>query len=151
LVLTLSRFVAEVLGHEPVFVEHLMIGRDRRSQAAQESIGKLPNGSQPERARDNNMRVRTQRYLDRLARDRPDLLGEVQAGRLKPYAAARQAGIVRVPTPLDIARGQARGSSGMNHRGSSGMNHHMSASSRSSSRSPSAGEGRRAGDAAGDP
>jgi hypothetical protein len=32
------------------------------------------------------------------------LLAEVQAGNLKPYAAAKAANIVKVPTALDVAR-----------------------------------------------
>jgi hypothetical protein len=62
---------------------------------------KLQKSTQAGRAKENCVGVRTQTYLDRLARDRPDLLAEVQAGRLKPYAAARQAGIVKVPTRLE--------------------------------------------------
>jgi hypothetical protein len=60
--------------------------------------------TQGQRAQSNGVGKDVQRWLDRLAKDRPDLLEEVQAGRLKPYAAARQAGIVKVPPPLDLAK-----------------------------------------------
>ena len=51
----------------------------------------------------NGVGIVTQRYLDRLARDRPDLLERVRSGELKPYAAAKLAGVVKVPTPLGRA------------------------------------------------
>jgi len=42
-----------------------------------------------------------QRWLDHLARDRPDLLEKVQAGELKPKTAAKQAGFVKEATALE--------------------------------------------------
>lgn len=45
--------------------------------------------------------MRTQVYLDGLARKAPDLLSRVQAGELKPKTAARMAGIVKVPTTYE--------------------------------------------------
>jgi hypothetical protein len=39
--------------------------------------------------------VETQRWLDRLARDHPELLDLVYEGKLKPYTAALKAGIVK--------------------------------------------------------
>jgi len=59
--------------------------------------------SQSDRADDNGVSRRTQVYLDRLARDRPDLLDRVRSGELKAKTAAKLAGIVRVPTPLERA------------------------------------------------
>jgi hypothetical protein len=54
--------------------------------------------SQPARAKAAGVSVRTQRKLDRLARERPDLLAEVRAGRLSAHRAAIEAGVVRKPT-----------------------------------------------------
>jgi hypothetical protein len=79
-------------------------GGNRRSQAARESIVESTNDTQTGRAQKHGVGMNTQPYLDRLARDRPDLLQEVQAGRLRPYAAARRAGIVKVKTPLEHLR-----------------------------------------------
>jgi hypothetical protein len=50
------------------------------------AVGKL---SQVERSKMNGVRVETQHYLDRLARDHKDFLAEVQAGRLRRKTAAR--------------------------------------------------------------
>ena len=42
------------------------------------------------------------RYLlERLRRDHPELAARVAAGELRPRAAAREAGIVKDPTPLE--------------------------------------------------
>jgi hypothetical protein len=65
------------------------------------TVGKL---SQSNRAKENGVSAETQRWLDRLARDYPDLLKKVNAGELKPKTAARQAGIIRVPSPLEQAK-----------------------------------------------
>jgi hypothetical protein len=56
-----------------------------------------------ERAAKSGISVRTQRKLDRLARERPDLLAEVKAGRLSAHKAALEAKIVkqREPDPFD--------------------------------------------------
>jgi hypothetical protein len=56
--------------------------------------GNLPDQTQRARARAAGISVRTQRKLDRLARDRPDLLAEVKAGRMSAHRAALEAGIV---------------------------------------------------------
>jgi hypothetical protein len=74
------------------------------NQYKREETGTVPNSSQVQRAEENGVGVRTQRMLDRLARDRPDLLEEVQAGRMKTKTAAREAGIVRVPTAYELAQ-----------------------------------------------
>jgi hypothetical protein len=60
-------------------------------------------GTRAERAEQNGIGRTTQRWLDRLTRDRLDLLAQVQAGRLKPKTAARQAGIIKTLTPLEVA------------------------------------------------
>jgi hypothetical protein len=57
--------------------------------------GTLPSQTQRARAEAAGISVRTQRKLDRLARDRPDLLAEVRAGRLSAHRAALEAGIVK--------------------------------------------------------
>jgi hypothetical protein len=43
----------------------------------------------------------TQVWLDRLARDRPDLLAHVNARELRPKTAARLAGIVKELSPVE--------------------------------------------------
>jgi hypothetical protein len=55
--------------------------------------------SQKQRAEESGVSVYTQRKLDRLARERPDLLAEVKAGRLSAHAAAVEAEIVKRRTP----------------------------------------------------
>jgi hypothetical protein len=62
------------------------------------------NSTQAQRAKENGVSRQTQIWLDRLARDRPDLLERVNVGELKPKTAARLAGIVRVPTPLALLK-----------------------------------------------
>ena len=52
-------------------------------------------GSQAARAGKAGVSRYTQQKLDRLARDRPDLLAEVRAGRLSAHRAALEAGIVK--------------------------------------------------------
>jgi hypothetical protein len=54
--------------------------------------------SQAARAKAAGVSVRSQRMLDRLARDRPDLLAEVKAGRMSAHRAALEAGIVSKAT-----------------------------------------------------
>jgi hypothetical protein len=56
-----------------------------------------PN-SQEARSRTVGISPRTQRKLDRLARERPDLLDAVRSGRLSAHGAAIAAGIVK-PSP----------------------------------------------------
>jgi hypothetical protein len=60
--------------------------------------GILPSQTQRARAEAAGISERTQRKLDRLARDRPDLLAEVRAGRLSAHRAALEAGIVSKAT-----------------------------------------------------
>ena len=54
-------------------------GGDRKSK----STDTASFDSQIDRASSNGVGIVTQRWLDRLARDRPDLLDKVQAGELK--------------------------------------------------------------------
>jgi hypothetical protein len=64
-----------------------------------EESDKLSNSRQRDRAKANGVGIVTQRYLDRLKRDHEDLFERVNSGELKPYTAARLAGIVKDPTP----------------------------------------------------
>jgi hypothetical protein len=88
--------------------------RGRTQGAAQATTGEVrPKGRvasdqianlaicQPERAQEVGVSVATQKKLDRLARDRPDLLEKVQAGELSAHGAMKEAGFVKVKTPLD--------------------------------------------------
>lgn len=92
--------------------------QERRTAAAKATIGEvrpahrvkdkeacnLHTSSQEERAQQAGISRRTQIKLDRLARERPDLLEEVKAGRLSAHGAAIEAGIVKVPTTLEKLR-----------------------------------------------
>lgn len=64
-------------------------------------LGNLPSFSQRERASQNGVSPRTQRRLDAIARQRPDLLEEVRAGRLSANRAALEAGIDREPSAFE--------------------------------------------------
>lgn len=57
-----------------------------------------------ERAKENGVSKRTQEELDRLVRDRPDLLERVQQGEVSAHRAAVEAGIIRIPTALEVAQ-----------------------------------------------
>jgi hypothetical protein len=71
------------------------------SQGERSDIPNLGKSTQEQRAKANGNGIEKQRWLDALAAKRPDLLDRVRSGELKPYAAAKLAGIVRVPTPLE--------------------------------------------------
>jgi len=60
--------------------------------------------SQSSRADSNGVGIVTQRKLDRLARDRPDLLELVKANEMSIHAAAKAAGIVKQQSTLDTAK-----------------------------------------------
>lgn len=59
-------------------------------------------GPQQAWAESNGISSRTQRKLDRLARDRPDLLERVQHGEQSAHRATVEAGIIRVPMALEV-------------------------------------------------
>jgi len=64
-------------------------------------LGNLPSSSsQQSRAQQNGVGLRTQKKLDRLARDFPDLLEKVKRRELSVNRAAKEAGIVKDPDPL---------------------------------------------------
>ena len=65
---------------------------------------KFSDATQVSRAESNGVSDRTQRKLDRLAKDRPDLLQRVKAKELSVQAAAIEAGIVIAPSALDSAK-----------------------------------------------
>ena len=60
--------------------------------------------SQSARADSNGISDRTQRKLDRLAKDRPDLLQRVKAKELSVQAAAIEAGIIKPLSVLDAVK-----------------------------------------------
>ena len=79
-------------------------GGDKKSEDAR-SIGNLPiDGSQSARAESAGISRRQQRKLDALANKAPAKLAEVQRGEKSVHRACIEAGIVRVPTPLDLLR-----------------------------------------------
>ena len=67
-------------------------GGDRKSEEYK-STGNLPVDNQSARAESNGISDRTQRKLDRLAKDRPDLLQRVKDKELSIQAAAIEADI----------------------------------------------------------
>jgi len=60
--------------------------------------------SQSTRAESNGVHPNTQRKLDRLGKDRPDLLQRVRDGELSVHRAAVEAGIVKPPQTLEQAK-----------------------------------------------
>ena len=77
-------------------------GGDMKSE---ESKRKLHNdSSQSARAESNAVSRRTQVKLDRLAKDRPDLLARVKAKELSVQAAAIEAGIIKPLSALDAVK-----------------------------------------------
>jgi hypothetical protein len=72
------------------------------SQGERSDTSQILRG-QKQRAEEAGVSVYTQRKLDRLARERPDLLEAVKTGRLSAHAAAVEAKIVkqREPDPFD--------------------------------------------------
>lgn len=78
-----------------------------------EEFGNLPNSSQgtrvsqDTRAASNGISTRTQAKLDRLARERPDLLDKVRSGDLSAHGACVEAGWVPRRTPFDIVTREA--------------------------------------------
>lgn len=79
-------------------------GGDRKSEEYKSS-GNFPiDNTQSSRADSNGISDRTQRKLDRLAKDRPDLLDRVKAKELSVQAAAIEAGIVKAPDVMELAK-----------------------------------------------
>ena len=68
-----------------------------------EELHNLCNSTQSDRAKKNRVHRNTQIKLDRLAKDRPDLLQRVKDKELSVQAAAIEAGIVKQPTRLEKA------------------------------------------------
>lgn len=60
--------------------------------------------SQSVRAKSNGVHRDTQRKLDRLAKDRPDLLELVKSNEMSVHAAAKAAGIVKDKSQIEIAK-----------------------------------------------
>jgi len=60
--------------------------------------------SQHERASQNRLSRRSQIWLDRLASDHPALFEKVQRGELRIKTAAREAQIIKDPTPLQLTQ-----------------------------------------------
>ena len=69
--------------------------------------------SQPERAEQNGVGIVTQKKLDALARDHPELFEQVRQGELSTHRAAVIAGIVKEPSLIDRAKKLA---TKMNHQ-----------------------------------
>lgn len=75
--------------------QNLGHGGDRKSNA------KVAFDTQVERAKQNGISHYTQRKLDRLARERPDIHKLVSSGELSVAAAERAAGFAKKKTPLE--------------------------------------------------
>jgi hypothetical protein len=84
-------------------------GGDRKSEQSKE---KFSFDLQKDRAEQNGISRPTQRKLDRLARDHPDLHERVKAGELSAHRAAIEAGFIkdnpRVSIPMDNPTSAAR-------------------------------------------
>jgi hypothetical protein len=106
-------FLRRGLALDPAMVEWALQGLKRLKpdeaipfQRAIE-LGKHGGDRKSEKARNQGSNVTLMRgngaayLLAKLDRDRPDLAARVRAGDLKPYTAARQAGIVRDRTILE--------------------------------------------------
>ena len=65
---------------------------------------KISDTTQSARADSNGVSQYTQRKLDRLAKDRPDLLERVKTKELSVQAAAIEAGIVKAPDVMELAK-----------------------------------------------
>jgi hypothetical protein len=65
-------------------------------------IGNFPVSTQPVRASQNGVTNRTQRKLDRLARDFPSLHEEVKSGQSSVHGAYIQAGLAKRTVPLPV-------------------------------------------------
>lgn len=74
-------------------------GGDRKSEEYKSNADSALD-LQPARAAANGVHRDTQRKLDRLAKDRPDLLERVQTGELSVHRAAMEAGIVKPESGL---------------------------------------------------
>jgi len=66
-------------------------------------VAKLATSSQSARADGTGISVAQQKKLDKLAREAPTLLKQVQDGTLSCHKACIEAGIVKVPTPDEKA------------------------------------------------
>jgi hypothetical protein len=115
---TLSAFaVAQIpfgLGYDPEIVLHIQEEtrdmlltekvRELQGQATKQGertdLGHWPKLSQAQRAKENGVSLRTQKRLDHLANNDPDLLLEVQKGALSPHAAYQRAKKKTPATPL---------------------------------------------------
>ena len=64
--------------------------------------------TQASRAQQKGISQRTQEKLDALARRAPDLMARVRAGEMTTHRACIEAGIVKVPTPLDATKKMVR-------------------------------------------
>jgi hypothetical protein len=80
--------------------EVLPEGGDQKSEHAK-SLANLASDSQAKRAAKSGISPATQKKLDRLARDFPELREEVKEGRMSVDAAARKAGFVKKKTVLE--------------------------------------------------
>jgi hypothetical protein len=76
--------------------------KERRAQEKDGQSADMRNVStQQERAKVNGVKRRSQQHLDRIARESPTLLAEVQAGQKSIHRAAVELGIVKEPPPLE--------------------------------------------------
>ena len=72
------------------------------------NASQFTNHTQASRAGAAGVSKRTQEKLDALARRAPDLMARVRAGEMTTHRACIEAGIVKVPTPLDATKKMVR-------------------------------------------
>jgi hypothetical protein len=108
--------VLEAAGHEgPITPQDARTAAQRTRKAAENTNGEvLPKHKRPDhenkdqtqqaRAEKNGVSLSQQERLDALARKAPKLHDKVKAGEMSCHAACVKAGIVKVKTPLEIAK-----------------------------------------------
>jgi len=90
--------------HEGPMPQHKVLEASATYQGERVNFANLAKSSQQDRAASNEVSHYTQRKLDRLARDYPSLLSLVREGKLSTHAAAKEAGFVKDPTPLQLTQ-----------------------------------------------
>jgi hypothetical protein len=79
-------------------------GGDQRSEESEPRRKLRNDSSQAERAKSAGISKRQQENLDALARRAPNLHDAVKAGEISVHSACVRAGIVKVPTALEVAK-----------------------------------------------
>jgi hypothetical protein len=98
---TFDEYLQKIIGQTEAAAKQRFETKADTNAGRPKKSGTVPNNGQLERAQRNGVSDRTQRYLDHLARDAPELLERVNTGELKPKTAARMAGVVKEPSAVE--------------------------------------------------